>query len=132
MAGDLNAHATDANVEPPCDADHQMPGSIRLWDFSGQEIYHQTRRLFAAEGSVFLIVWTAEPLDEDVLFQESPSDVTDDEWRAWNRQRSLDYWLDYVQSVRAEAKVVLGLAPVPWTGTDLGLKRSAAAVSSRS
>ena len=25
-----------------------------------------------------------------------------------------------------------GLAPVPWTGTDLGLKRSAAAVSSRS
>ena len=30
------------------------------------------------------------------------------------------------------AKPVLGPDPVPWTGTDLGLKRSAAAVSSRS
>ncbi len=31
-----------------------------------------------------------------------------------------------------QAEVEFGLAPLPWTGTDLGLKRSAVAVSFRS
>ena len=34
--------------------------------------------------------------------------------------------------LQRDPKQRVGLAPVPWTGTDLGLKRSAAAVSSRS
>lgn len=107
VATDLNERATSARLPPPCDAGRRVPGVVHLWDFGGQEIYHQTHRLFAAEGSVFVIVWTAAPPDDKALAKLKPSDVTDDEWVAWNRQRSLDYWLDYVQSIRRDAKVIL-------------------------
>ena len=37
-----------------------------------------------------------------------------------------------VERLYTEAQLQVGLAPVSWTGTDLGFKHSAAAVSSRS
>ena len=34
------------------------PTTVHVWDFGGQEIYHNTHRLFASEGTVFVIVTT--------------------------------------------------------------------------
>ncbi|MDA1051844.1 MAG: TIR domain-containing protein [Planctomycetota bacterium] len=114
-ANRLNEQAASAGVPvPPCRDDHSIDGSIRIWDFGGQEIYHQTHRLFVAEGSVFLILWMEKEVDWDQLLKEKPKHgITDDEWREWNRARSLDYWIDYVRSMRRNAKIALVCTRVP-------------------
>ena len=33
---------------------------LNLWDFGGQEIYHNTHRLFMSKGAVFIVVWKPE------------------------------------------------------------------------
>ena len=53
------------------------------------------------------------------------------------RQTQITQLQSDIETLQRAASIVggktkSGLAPVPWTGTDLGLKRSAAAVSSRS
>lgn len=82
----------------------QLEGAVRIWDFGGQEIYHHTHRIFAGEGSIFLLVWRAEP---PAIGPSPADDVTPEEWKEWNRQRPLDYWLDYIYSMRPGAKVAL-------------------------
>jgi internalin A len=60
---------------------------IHIWDFGGQEIYHQTHRLFMSKGAVFMVLWN--PKQDN----GTPS-VTDagylDIWRP------LRYWLDFI------------------------------------
>lgn len=84
--------------------DGLLPGALRLWDFGGQELYHTTHRIFAREGSVFLIVWCPEEVEE----RPRPEGVGEEEWVEWNRKRSLDYWLDFVFSLKPQgARVAL-------------------------
>jgi GTPase SAR1 family protein len=104
---DLEERANARGVELPKDAKGRLRAAIRIWDFGGQEIYHNTHRVFAAEGSVSLLVWRPAPLDEIAIAKECPEGVTQDEWREYNRQRSLDYWLEYIDSMRPDAKVAL-------------------------
>jgi GTPase SAR1 family protein len=86
-----------------------LDGAVRIWDFGGQEIYHATHRIFAAEGSIFLLVWrAATPASGD-----APADVTREQWEEWNRQRPLDYWLDYIYSLRPDARVALVCTECP-------------------
>jgi internalin A len=99
----LEERAAAANLTLPKTKDGLLDGAVRLWDFGGQEIYHSTHRIFAGEGSIFLVVWRAEQPE----IGANPDGVTPEEWREWNRQRSLDYWLDYIFSMRPEASVAL-------------------------
>lgn len=121
-AVDINSRSSEIGLLPPCDEEGRIAGTVAIWDFGGQELYYHTHRLFAAEGSLFLIVWRADPIPVAQLEVERPSFVTDDEWNAWNRQRSLDYWIDYVRSIRPDAQIILVCthsrtdAPrIPWT-----------------
>jgi GTPase SAR1 family protein len=100
---DLEARAAAAKVKLPKTKRGLLDGAVRLWDFGGQEIYHHTHRIFAGEGSIFLIVWRAEPPE----IGNGPDEVTPEEWKEWNRHRSLDYWLDYIDSMRPDARVAL-------------------------
>lgn len=79
----------------------KIDGHVRIWDFGGQDIYHQTHRAFASEGNIHLILWRGEqpPIDDS-----KPIAITDEEWEAWNRQRPLDYWIDYLKNLRDDAK----------------------------
>lgn len=112
-ARDVNARAASAHLEPPCDDRHTVDGSIQVWDFGGQEIYHQTHGIFASEGTVFLIVWSAKEPTERELLEEMPNGVDQRDWLELNRRRSLDYWLDYVERLggrtprSAKPKIVL-------------------------
>jgi GTPase SAR1 family protein len=121
-ASEINAIATERKLPPPCDSNHQIDGTIRIWDFGGQEIYHQTHRIFASAGSVFLIVWNPRPMSEQELKNEKRKQVigiSEEEWLEWNRRRSLDYWLDYVDSIRPDASVAIVCTHTPTnTGTD--------------
>ena len=106
-ANNINVRAEAAGLVKPFDDRNQTMGSIRLWDFGGQEIYHQTHRLFASTGSVFLVLWRAGELDENELYAGMPDTCTKEEWRIWNRRRSLDYWLEYIESIRPSARIAL-------------------------
>ena len=106
-AEQLNARAEAAGLQVPCEREGTLPGTIRIWDFGGQEVYHQTHRIFAAEGSVFLLVWSDKEPDLQALDAECPEGITLPEWREWNRRHSLDYWLDYIDSIRPDAKMAL-------------------------
>ena len=103
----LEVRAAAAKVTLPKTKDGLLDGAVRLWDFGGQEIYHSTHRIFASEGSVFLVVWRAEPPVIGPVPKELAGSVTDEEWGEWNRPRPLDYWLDYIFSMRPDAHVAL-------------------------
>ncbi|MFK7891082.1 MAG: hypothetical protein AB8B63_09745, partial [Granulosicoccus sp.] len=100
----LNERARQSSLEAICDHNHECEGAIRLWDFAGQEMYHQTHRLFASEGSVFLIVWSAKDTAQEIE-SSRPDSIPEHEWKEMNRPRSLDYWVDYIYSINAEAEV---------------------------
>lgn len=103
VAGELNSRAASRHVDLPRTESGDLVGELRIWDFGGQELYHQTHRIFAGEGSIFLVVWRPEKPDPG----KQPSGVTNQEWEEWNRHRTLDYWLDYIYSMRPDATVAL-------------------------
>jgi len=80
--------------------------TVHIWDFGGQEIYHNTHRLFASEGAVFVIVTTHEDIHrqrvDDEIARECHRAIgkTEEEYRDENTYRELDYWLDYVWDAR--------------------------------
>lgn len=104
-AVEVNRHAESAGLSAVCDKNHQCDGTIRMWDFAGQELYHQTHRIFAAEGSVFVLVWSLDT--SDAIDRSKKKYLSDEEWTEWNRKRSLDYWLEYIDSIRTDASITL-------------------------
>lgn len=60
---------------------------LHLWDFGGQEIYHNTHRLFMGKGAVFLLVW--KPEQDGRQPPKTPEGYQDD-WRP------LQYWVDFI------------------------------------
>jgi internalin A len=69
------------------------PVQLHLWDFGGQEIYHNTHRIFMSTGSVFLVLWNPDqegktPPPGQLGFQD--------------RWRSLRYWLDLIRLERPQ------------------------------
>ncbi len=65
-----------------------LPVQLHLWDFGGQEIYHNTHRLFMSKGSVFIVVW--DPSQDGRQPNRSGSGYQD-EWRP------IQYWLDFIK-----------------------------------
>jgi internalin A len=63
------------------------PVHLHLWDFGGQEIYHNTHRLFMSTGAVFVVVWKP---DQDGAKAPRDANGYEDEWRP------LRYWLDLI------------------------------------
>lgn len=71
----------------------RMGGSVddvhlHLWDFGGQEIYHNTHRLFMGKGAVFVLLW--KPEQDGKRPEKSAKIGYQDEWRP------LQYWLDLI------------------------------------
>jgi len=70
--------------------------TIRIWDFGGQETYHGTHRVFAASGALYIVVLrdrNPEPIDPN---PDPLQRLPDKEWKQYNRQRPVAYWLDYI------------------------------------
>ena len=71
----------------------RMGGSVddvhlHLWDFGGQEIYHNTHRLFMGKGAVFVLLW--KPQQDGRRPETCAKKGYQDEWRP------LQYWLDLI------------------------------------
>ncbi len=69
---------------------------VNLWDFGGQDIYHQTHRLFFQSGSVYIIVW--DPCED------GPGR---DPARSVGGRRPLQYWVDQVISTHPQAHILI-------------------------
>jgi len=93
----FNESAADASkIVISKTGDKLIKGNLRIWDFGGQDIYHQTHKVFAREGTVFLIVWCPKPHGKK---EEPPDGVGAEEFAEYNRKRPLEYWWDYVKSL---------------------------------
>lgn len=62
---------------------------LHLWDFGGQEIYHNTHRLFMSKGTVFVVVWNP---DQDKQSFRGPTHANGYK----DEIRPLQYWLDLI------------------------------------
>ena len=79
----------------PKDATADTRLTVNLWDFGGQDLYHNTHRIFFQGASVFLVLWSV-----------SKPEIPQDE-REENVHRPLSYWLDQVLSVNPEARILV-------------------------
>lgn len=80
----------------------QRHGRVHIWDFAGQEIYHNTHRLFAASGAVFVIVCCdrnthATRLQREID-QQGLNGAEREAFERENEYREVRYWLDYVRA----------------------------------
>lgn len=66
----------------------QRPIDVQIWDFGGQEIYHQTHRLFMSRGSIFVVLW--DPGQDGLSSQETKGEYRD-------ILRPLSYWLELIE-----------------------------------
>jgi GTPase SAR1 family protein len=88
-----------------------VPTTVHVWDFGGQEIYHNTHRLFASEGTVFVIVTTHRDthtarLDKEIKDRRHVTQaMSREEFETQNTYRELEYWLDYVWEARGLKRV---------------------------
>lgn len=103
----LNERAESRGLGSVCDGEGAIDGTVRILDFGGQEVYHHTHRIFASQGAVFLLVWRADEPTREETMKGKPYGVSEEVWLEWNRRRSLEYWLEYVDSLRPDARVAL-------------------------
>ena len=69
---------------------------IQIWDFGGQEIYHNTHRLFMARASVFVVVWNPD---------EQPPRRSSSGYQ--DVHRPLQYWVDLIKDMQPRARIAL-------------------------
>ncbi len=80
-----------------------FPGSsdekvqLNVWDFGGQDLYHNTHRMFLESRAIFLVVWRQPRSDGSPFRPEHPEDPV----------RPLNYWLDQVFAANPKAPVIL-------------------------
>jgi len=76
----------------------RAPVRINVWDFGGQDLYHNTHRLFVSSRAVFVLV-------RDVLGCLEP---TSDASVAYvDKRRPLSYWLDQIHSLHRDPQILI-------------------------
>lgn len=76
----------------PVDEAHPRSARVNIWDFAGQDLYHQTHRLFLRGRAIFLILWDASDTSP---WCDDPDDI----------KRPLQYWVDQVVSVHQQSSL---------------------------
>lgn len=89
----------DTTGEDPFRCGGNETVDLQLWDFGGQEIYHNAHRLFMEVGAVFAVLW--DPDQDGKEAPVCPDAGYQDTWRP------LRYWLDFIYQVNPEARVVV-------------------------
>jgi GTPase SAR1 family protein len=87
----LNFHAVD---DDGTSEDHKA--QIRIWDFAGQDLYHNTHRLFLQSRAIFIICETDHPKGYNVGNDNNPSDNLRP---GEDVDRVREYWIDQVRSL---------------------------------
>jgi len=89
---------------------------VNVWDFGGQDLYHNTHRLFLESRAVFLVCRTAHA--------DGADDATDAEARKQgnpDKPRPIEYWLEQVDSLENAPGRETGAPRLRlWTKADRG------------
>jgi GTPase SAR1 family protein len=72
---------------------------LHLWDFGGQEVYHQTHRLFLAYRAIYMVVFDADTYD--VSTQHDPKTEHSE------ASRSLAFWLSEIKARDNDSPVIV-------------------------
>ena len=77
-------------------SDERPTAGLQIWDFAGQDLYHNTHRLFLQSKAIFLLSYTDHG---DGSCPET--DATDDDYlpEGEDDRRLLGYWLGQIQSL---------------------------------
>ncbi|MCB0642036.1 MAG: GTP-binding protein [Phaeodactylibacter sp.] len=75
------------------------PIRLMIWDFGGQEVYHQTHRLFLRDRSIFFLVFDEKTIKE--RHQKDPK------LHSLDRNRELSYWISDIYRAGPKAQVIL-------------------------
>jgi hypothetical protein len=73
------------------------PVFLNVWDFGGQDLFHNTHRLFLESRAVFVVVWRQPRPDGKPFRDEFPDDPV----------RPLNYWFDQVFAANPKAQVLV-------------------------
>lgn len=76
-------------------AGRKRPVRLNIWDFGGQELYHNTHRVFINTGSIFMLLW--DPAQEVVVGKRRAESSYRD------TRRPLTYWLDLIHEACPDA-----------------------------
>ena len=81
------------------------PFSLNLWDFGGQDMYHNTHRLFLQQNAVYLLAWCRETEDHPTTIHpiEDEDGIVED--KEYINQK-LPYWLDYAYSLGKDSPMI--------------------------
>ncbi len=81
------------------------PFSLNLWDFGGQDMYHNTHRLFLQQNAVYLLAWCRETEEHPTTIHpiEDEDGVVED--KEYINQK-LPYWLDYAYSLGKDSPMI--------------------------
>ncbi|MDX1908239.1 MAG: COR domain-containing protein [Bacteroidia bacterium] len=82
------------------------PYTLNLWDFGGQDIYHNTHRLFMQQNAVYLLAWCRETEDNDktehlLVYDDGRQEVK------WYENQPLAYWMDYAFSIGKDSPMIV-------------------------
>ncbi len=91
----LGVWQTDLHLEG---SDAPVPARVNIWDFGGQDLYHETHRLFFQSGAVYLVVW--DPWEAERPDQNAGDWYTD-------KKGSLQYWIDQLVAVDRQARILV-------------------------
>ena len=89
----------DGGGVAPFPENPKVPLTLNIWDFGGQDLYHNTYRLFLESRAIFIIVWR-QPRKDGKPFREDPRYADDP-------VRPLSYWFDQVKASNPEAQILL-------------------------
>lgn len=70
--------------------------TLHIWDFAGQDIYHNTHRLFLQSDAIFLICQTFHGDGHDL---KSDAESQNPEFESDDFRRNLNYWQEFVASL---------------------------------
>ncbi len=79
----------------------KFPYILNIWDFGGQDIYHETHRLFMQSKAIYLVLW------DDDTFEKEYSTIIENNVPRQYENRKLSYWLHYIQQLGGESPVIV-------------------------
>ncbi len=80
--------------------------SLYFWDFGGQDIYHNTHRLFMQQDAVYILAWRLETESEERTVHPIKLKNGGKIERSY-RNYPLSYWLDYAKQLGKGSPIII-------------------------
>jgi internalin A len=83
---------------------------INIWDFGGQEFYHETHKLFFSDNAVYILIWEEETnkhFIKDTKVFEPKENGTSEEVTKYIEHQSYEYWLKNIRHFSGSCPIII-------------------------